>query len=147
VFSILQLAEDLEKMASGEAPLPSEASDEPSLSPPAASWEARGSEKGEVLLRGVLTLRYSSHTQPARLWKAACLHMICSWFDNPPPKVITGSRISRSASPFSQLRKITGVKAAYISRVTNEEVSGTASQGAGLKRGQELPTITKNDKY
>jgi len=27
------------------------------------------SEKGEVLLRGVLTLRFVSHAQPARLWK------------------------------------------------------------------------------
>jgi len=26
--------------------------------------------KGEVLLRGVLTLRFVSHAQPARLWKA-----------------------------------------------------------------------------
>ena len=29
------------------------------------------SEKGEALLRGVLTLRLVSHAQPARLWKAA----------------------------------------------------------------------------
>ena len=28
------------------------------------------SEKGEALLRGVLTLRFVSHAQPARLWEA-----------------------------------------------------------------------------
>ena len=33
----------------------------------------RSSEKGEVLLRRVLTLRFVSHAQPARLWKAGFL--------------------------------------------------------------------------
>jgi len=42
------------------------------------------SGKGEVLLRGVLTLRFASHAQPARLWKAGFVHTICSWFGNPP---------------------------------------------------------------
>ena len=37
-----------------------------------AERDLRGaeSEKGEVLLRGLLALRFVSHAQPARLWKA-----------------------------------------------------------------------------
>ena len=49
------------------------------------------SEKGEVLLRGVLTLRFVSHAQPARLWKAGCLQIICSWFGNPPKRCFLGA--------------------------------------------------------
>jgi len=51
----------------------------------------QGSEKGEALLRGVLTLRFVSHAQPARLWKAGCLQIICSWFGNPPQKWFLGA--------------------------------------------------------
>jgi hypothetical protein len=68
-----------------------------------------GSEKGEVLLRVVLTPRYFSRTQPARLWKASCLQTICSWFDNPPQKVVPRSWVSRSASHFSH-RNLTPLK-------------------------------------
>ena len=49
-------------------------------------------EKGEVLLRGVLTLRFASHAQPARLWIIVVLQMICSWFGNPPQKWFLGAR-------------------------------------------------------
>jgi len=34
------------------------------------------SENGEVLLRGMLTLRFASHAQPARLWKTVFLHIL-----------------------------------------------------------------------
>ena len=59
------------------------------------------SEKGEVLLRGVLALRFVSHTQPARLWKAVFFiyNLLMIW--QSIPKVVPRSRISRSASPFS----------------------------------------------
>jgi len=58
------------------------------------------SEKGEALLRGVLTLRYFSHAQPASLWKAGFLHnLLMVWQST--PIVVPRSRISRSAAPFS----------------------------------------------
>ena len=41
---------------------------EPERSPPARDC-GRSSERGEVLLGGVLTLRFVSHAQPARLWR------------------------------------------------------------------------------
>ena len=47
---------------------------------------------------------------------------------------------------FRALRKITGIKAAYISRITNAEVLRTANQRAGVKRGQRLTTITERIK-
>jgi len=51
----------------------------------------RPSEKGEALLRGVLTLLFVSHAQPARLWKAGFFQIVCSWFGNPPQKWLLGA--------------------------------------------------------
>ena len=44
---------------------------------------------------------------------------------------------------FRALRKITGIKAAYVSRTTNAEVLRVANQRANLKQGQKLKTITQ----
>ena len=47
--------------------------------------------KGGSAPKGVLTLRFVSHAQPARLWKAVFLQIICSWFGNPPQKGFLGA--------------------------------------------------------
>ena len=50
------------------------------------------SEEGEALLRGVLTLRFVSHAQSARHWKAVLLQINLSCFGNPPHKWFLGAR-------------------------------------------------------
>jgi hypothetical protein len=59
------------------------------------------SEKGGVLPRRVLTPRYVSHAQPARLWKAGFLQITLLIVWQSIPKVAPRSRISRSAAPSS----------------------------------------------
>jgi hypothetical protein len=44
---------------------------------------------------------------------------------------------------FRALRKITGIKAAYVSRITNAQVLRVANERANLKQGQQLKSITQ----
>ena len=68
---------------------------------PEQAADEAGSEKGEVLLRGVGTLWYLLILRE----NSACQVPICVvaawWFDNPHPKVVPRSRIPRSTSHFS----------------------------------------------
>jgi hypothetical protein len=54
---------------------------------------------GEVLLSGVLTPRFASHAQPARLWKSVFLQIIRSWFGDPPQKWSPGAGFLGARAP------------------------------------------------
>ena len=61
------------------------------------------SEKGEALLTGVLTPRCVSHVQPARLWEAGRLQIVCSWFGNPLKKLFLGAGFLGAPPHFLKL--------------------------------------------
>ena len=59
------------------------------------------SEKGEVLLRGVGTLRYLLILGDISACRVPICAVAARWFDNPRQKLLPRSRIPRSTSHFS----------------------------------------------
>jgi len=85
------------------------------------------SEKGEVLLRGVLTLRLVSHAQPARRWKTVFSQMTCSWFGNPSTKWFLGAGFL-GAPPLSlKAEEFIDYKSLYAQSAANVEAAGKIS--------------------
>jgi len=58
--------------------------------------------------KGVAHSTASSARTAGETLESRCLQIVCSWFDNPPPKEAPRSRISRSTSPFSGRRLVIG---------------------------------------
>jgi len=70
--------------------------------------------------------------------------MICSWFGNPPQKVVPRSRISRSAAPFSYIRARTcsGPVASRLQREVGGIRLETSMSFCWLRKADQGPRFT-----
>ena len=93
--------------------------------------DSRTFEKGEVLLRGVGTLRYLLILSE----NSACQVPICavaaSWFDNPHQKVVPRSQIPRSTSHFSLYPRLASLD------VDDECARAALTESPASRRGRD----------